>query len=296
MKSLRSSSEQALKYVEKASRIKIADLRDNPGARVAGRVLRASMNQGGHTIGELQRAAKPPLGWIWGDFFRPWHRMFPGDEHFNGDINLRREYPPLSLLELQRLIDLGYLDTSKLIDLSALCGTKKFQCNPSQRQFGVQLTDEGAGLFKSKVNLEVQWASVSAIAAIEKAGGKIRTAYYDLESLRAACDPKAWFLSGKPVPPRKAPPHQLVSYYLLLLFRYLAEPTKIAESEQRLAELVGYERSAESGDLEEKARDQVFLGIPSGSLVSLADRKVFYPTTATVEEYYKQQLIADHSR
>ncbi|KAK0425758.1 hypothetical protein QR680_009366 [Steinernema hermaphroditum] len=297
MKSIRSSSEQALKYVEKASRIKISDLRDNPGARVAGRVLKSTMNQAGHTIGELQRAAKPPLGWIWGDFFRPWHRMFPGDDHFNGDINLRREYPPISLLELQRLIDLDYLDTSKLIDLSALCSTKQFKCEPSQRQFGVQLTDEGAGIFKSKVNLEVQWASATAIAAIEKAGGRIRTAYYDLESLRAASDPKTWFQSGQPVPMRKAPPQQLVSYYRNPANRgYLAEPSAIAESEERLAELMGYERHTRTTEFEEKARDQVFLGIPPGSLVSLADRKVFYPTTPAVEEYYKQQLISDHPR
>ncbi|TKR94031.1 hypothetical protein L596_008377 [Steinernema carpocapsae] len=275
MKSLRSSSEQALKYVEKASRIRMQDLRDNPGARVQGRVLRSSMNQAGHTIGELERAAKPPLGWIWGDFFRPWHRMFPGDKHFNGDINLRREYPPISLLELQRLIDLGYLDTSCLIDLSALCNTKKFHCNPSQRQFGVQLTDEGADIFKSRINLEVQWASATAIAAIEKAGGRVRTAYYDLQSLRAAVDPKKWFLSGQPIPARKAPPQQLVSYYRNAANRgYLAEPTAIAESEQRLAELVGYERNfTATEEFEEKTHDQVFLGIPSGPWLALLTRK-----------------------
>lgn len=43
-------------------------------------------NQAGHTIGELQHAAKPPLGWIWGNFYQPWQRLFPGEEHFNGDI------------------------------------------------------------------------------------------------------------------------------------------------------------------------------------------------------------------
>lgn len=59
----------------------------------------------------------------------------------------------------------------------------------------------------------MQWASQTAIAAVEKAGGRIRTAYYDLESLKAAVDPEKWFQSGKPVPPRKQPPHSLMHYY-----------------------------------------------------------------------------------
>lgn len=99
-------------------------------------------NQAGHTIGQLERAAKPPIGWIWGDFFRPWHRMFPGEKHFNGDINLRREYTPVSLLELQRLIDLDWLDTSRLIDVTQLCSTYLIRVRPEWRQFGIHLTDE----------------------------------------------------------------------------------------------------------------------------------------------------------
>uniref|UniRef100_A0AC34RAI2 Uncharacterized protein n=1 Tax=Panagrolaimus sp. JU765 TaxID=591449 RepID=A0AC34RAI2_9BILA len=141
-KAVKSATERALGYVEKTSRIKLQDLRDNPGARTAGRLLRGNHNQLGHTVGELQRAAKPPLGWVWGDFFRPWHRMFPGEKSFNGDINLRREYVPLSLLELQRMIDLGWLETNKLIDVSMLCNTKLVKCNPQWRQFGIHLTDE----------------------------------------------------------------------------------------------------------------------------------------------------------
>lgn len=51
------------------------------------RQIKSSLhNQAGHTIGELQHAAKPPLGWIWGNFYQPWERLFPGEEHFNGDI------------------------------------------------------------------------------------------------------------------------------------------------------------------------------------------------------------------
>uniref|UniRef100_A0A914EN10 Large ribosomal subunit protein uL15m n=1 Tax=Acrobeloides nanus TaxID=290746 RepID=A0A914EN10_9BILA len=301
-KNLKSVSEKALQYVEKASRIRLQDLRDNPGARVSGRQVKKWHNQAGHTIGQLQRAAKPPLGWIWGDWFKPWQRVFPGEEHFNGDINLRREYIPISLLELQRMIDLRRLDTSRLIDIAGLCGTKLFAFRPEQRQFGIHLTGEGAEIFAAKINLEVQWADQTTIAAVERAGGRIRTAYYDLESLRAAVDPEKWFRSGKPIPPRKYPPHTLMPYYIDPNNRgYLAKPEDIAKSEQRLAEIVGYQRQVDPSDEENWQREQknpkqVFLGLEPGSIVSLEDRKVFVPTHPVLTEYYNGEPLADHLR
>jgi hypothetical protein len=103
---VKSATEKALEYVEVAPRLRIDDLCDNPGARTMvsftidvariyshyllfkGRQVKNSHNQSGHTIGELQRTAKPPLGWVWGDFYKPWQRIFPGDKRFNGDIKL----------------------------------------------------------------------------------------------------------------------------------------------------------------------------------------------------------------
>jgi hypothetical protein len=46
------------------------------------------------------------------------------------------------MIELQRLIDLGWLNPNNPIDLAALCNTKRYKCEPILRQFGVQLTDE----------------------------------------------------------------------------------------------------------------------------------------------------------
>uniref|UniRef100_A0A0N4ZU88 Large ribosomal subunit protein uL15m n=1 Tax=Parastrongyloides trichosuri TaxID=131310 RepID=A0A0N4ZU88_PARTI len=292
---VKNATERALKYVTSASRIKLQDLRDNPGARVTGRQLKKGHNQHGHTIGELQHAAKPPLGWVWGDFFRPWHRMFPGEKHFNGDINLRKEYMPLALIELQRLIDLNWIDTNKLIDITTLCNTKQFRCDPTQRQFGVQLNNEGGEAFAAKINLEVQWASEYTIAMVEKNGGTIRTAYYDLNSLECATDPKKWFLSGKPIPPRKAPPKSLITYYTDPKNRgYLADPSEIEKCKRELAKKYGYELPVESDIKPEmKKPTEVFLGIESGSIVSLVDKKIFVPTHPTLKKYYTDEYLAD---
>ena len=54
--------------------------------------------------------------------------------------------------------------------------------------------------------MEVQYASESAIAAVEKAGGSILTRYYDLYSVDIKRDPEKFFLSGLPLPKCKIPP------------------------------------------------------------------------------------------
>jgi len=46
------------------------------------------------------------------------------------------------------------------------------------------------------VNIEVQWASEPVIAAIERNGGVITTAYYDVHSLYAMCDTEQFFNRG----------------------------------------------------------------------------------------------------
>lgn len=53
-----------------------------------------------------------------------------------------RQYLPISLRTLQRLIDLRRINPEKPIDLPVLCNTKLFSIQPDQRQFGLQLIDE----------------------------------------------------------------------------------------------------------------------------------------------------------
>ncbi|VDP03147.1 unnamed protein product [Heligmosomoides polygyrus] len=289
-----SSAERALQIVEKSSKVRIQDLRDNIGARTAGRQVKKHANQAGHTRGALQHAAKPPLGWIWGNFFQPWQRLFPGEKYFNADINIRREYVPLSLVELSRLIDLGWVDPSKPIDVAALCATRKFRIQPKLRQCGFDLTAEGADDFTHKIDIEVQYASQSAISAIERVGGRIRVSYYDPDSLQAAVDPRTWFRSGVPVPARKAPPPSLLEYYTNASNRgYLAESDELVDARRRLALVMGYELPKDETRLGEKAPTQVFHGIPPGAVVSLADKKVFLPTNPIVRDYYMTKFVSD---
>ena len=57
-------------------------------------------------------------------------------------FSVRRQYPPITLHQLQRLIDLGRLDTTQPIDLTSLCNTKITSMNLNMRHYGVNLTDE----------------------------------------------------------------------------------------------------------------------------------------------------------
>lgn len=95
------------------------------------------------------------------------------------------------------LIDLNRVDSSQPIDLVSIINTGLYKLFPDQHHFGVNLTDEGADIFNAKINIEVQWASELVIAAIEKHGGTITTAYYDMHSLQAMLNTKKFFERGK---------------------------------------------------------------------------------------------------
>lgn len=99
-------------------------------------------------------------------------------------------------MQLQTFIDTNRIDTTKPIDLVSISNTGLYNLQPDKHQFGVNLTDEGADIFNAKINIEVQWASELVIAAIERAGGVITTAYYDIHSLQAMTNTKQFFSRG----------------------------------------------------------------------------------------------------
>jgi len=57
-------------------------------------------------------------------------------------FSLKRQYPPVSLLKLQTLIDTNRLDPEEPIDIIALSNTKICVFTPFKRHFGFNLTDE----------------------------------------------------------------------------------------------------------------------------------------------------------
>lgn len=103
-KAVTSVTEKALKMLGSMPRVAPKTLRDNPGAKTTvlknlhltwisyhnlifkGRQVGSAHNKAGKGHKELQNAAKPPLGWIFGDWYKPWHRSFKKERHYNKDV------------------------------------------------------------------------------------------------------------------------------------------------------------------------------------------------------------------
>ncbi len=79
----------------------------------------------------------------------------------------RKEYAELSLGHLQAMIDAKRLDAKKAITEDILVEAKVIR----RKQDGVKLLNTGA--LKDKVDLQISKATKSAIATVEKAGGKV---------------------------------------------------------------------------------------------------------------------------
>lgn len=218
---------------------------------------------------------------------------------FNIRYRSKRQYPPLSLKTLQLMIDTGRLDASKPIDLAAIANTKVFPIEPSFHHFGVNLTDEGADNFASKVNIEVQWANEQSIAAIERNGGVITTAYYDISCVTALTNAQKWFNEGKPIPRRLHPPADCIRFYSGAENRgYLADPRLVAEDRMKLAQKYGYEVSEISEDYLKETKDpkQTFYGLEPGWIIDLKDKVIFKPTKdSELYKFYTRSAPKDES-
>lgn len=200
----------------------------------------------------------------------------------------------MSMSTLQLLIDTNRVDTSKPIDLVALLNTGLYHLQPDQKQFGVNLTDDGADAFKAKINIEVQWASELVIAAVERCGGTITTAYYDQHSLQAMLNAKKFFERGVPIPKRMVPPPDAIEYYADATKRgYLADPEKISQERLVLAQKYGYTlpKIEEDGDYamlsERKDPRQIFYGLHPGWVVNLREKVILKPQDEELLEYYR---------
>lgn len=204
-------------------------------------------------------------------------------------ISLRRQYPPITLLQLQKFIDTDRIDVNQPIDLTSFCNTGLYAIRPDSHEFGVQLLDDGAQNFKAKINIEVQYASELAISIIERNGGVITTAYYDQHSLWAVNNPKKWFEKGVPIPKRMLPPQDAIDYYTDPKNRgYLADLKQVSKERLVLAQKYGYELPKIENDVnytmlsQRKDPRQIFYGLHPGWVISVADQTIIKPKEVVV--------------
>ncbi len=150
--------------------MKLNQLSDNPGARKAPKRVGRGIGSGlgktsgrGHK-GQKSRSGAANKGFEGGQM--PIHRRLPK----RGFTNIfAKRYVAVNLGRLQQAIDAGKLDAKAPIDAGALkaAGVVK------NARDGVRLLAKGD--LKAKVNVTVAGASKAAVAAVEKAGGKVTT-------------------------------------------------------------------------------------------------------------------------
>lgn len=179
------------------------------------------------------------------------------------------------------------------MDVTQLIGTGLYSIKPDEKEFGVQLTDEGVDLFKSKLNIEVQWATEAVIAAVERNGGTITTAYYDPFSLMCMKNPEQFFKRGTAIPKRMLPPPDAIEYYSDPKFRgYLADPELVSQERLVLAQKYGYELPKIEEDptydmlVERKDPRQIFYGLDPGWVVNLRDKLILIPKDEELARFY----------
>ncbi|XP_032875627.1 39S ribosomal protein L15, mitochondrial [Amblyraja radiata] len=287
-----------LDLLRRLPRVSLANLRPNPGAKKKekrrGRGMHGGKKSGRGHKGQTQRGNRPRLGFEGGQ--TPFYIVIP-KYGYNQGHSYRRQYQPLSLNRLQYLIDLGRVDPCEPIDLTQLVNARGITIQPLKRDYGIQLVEEGADNFAAKINIEVQWASELAIAAIERNGGTIITGFYDPRSLDVLCKPVPFFLRGQPIPKRMLPPEELVPYYMDAQNRgYLADPAKVQKERLILAKKYGYILPDISKDVMysmltmRKDPLQIFFGLAPGWVVNLPEKKILKPSDEELCRYYRDEL------
>lgn len=283
----------ALSMLRTLPRLSLYNIRDNPGARKPperGRGQHGGNKHGAGNKGSGQRQNFMRTGYETGN--NPFYLRFSYEPYYRGH-HLRREYPPLSLHKLQMFIDTNRVDPSKPIDLVSLVNTGLYDFKVEHKHAGVHLTDEGADIFQAKINIEVQWASEPVIAAIERNGGTITTAYYDTHSLFALVDVDKFFSRGEPIPRRLLPPTDCLEYYSSAATRgYLANPEAISQERLILSQKYGYKLPKIEDDskyemlVQRKDPRQLFYGLEPGWVISLKDKAILKPKAEYLKEFY----------
>ena len=148
--------------------MRLNELRDNDGAvRERTRVGRGIGSGKGKTGGRGQKGQKSRSGVAIKGFEggqMPLHRRLP-KRGFNNIF--RKHYNAVNIGRLQAAIDAGKLDTKETITLDVLRNAGVI----TRPRDGVRLLAKGE--LSAKLTIEVDRASKAAVAAVEKAGGKV---------------------------------------------------------------------------------------------------------------------------
>ena len=149
--------------------MKLNEIRDNPGAHYrAKRVGRGIGSGKGKTAarggkGQTARSGVAINGFEGGQ--TPLHRRLP-KRGFNNKM-FRKDYRHVNLGRLQEALDRGRLKAEATIDAAVLVAAGVLR----RKGDGVRLLAKGE--LKAALTIEVAGASKAAVAAVEKAGGKV---------------------------------------------------------------------------------------------------------------------------
>jgi len=281
--------EKTLQFLREVPRLSQNTIASTPGYRITRKRGRGQYGKE-HNWGSSarQKLYFGPLGYEAGS--TPIQRKTAFERSYNYGVHAVRQFRPVSLEQLQLAVDTDRLDTTRPLDMAALCGTGVFHVDPEKNQFGFHLTSQGMDTFEACVNIEVQWADEQVIAAVERNGGKITTAYYDLHSVIALSSPLKFFKRGTPIPRRLTPPGNLLSYYVNPANRgYLADPALVQKERELLAQKYGYtlpDTMDQKLFQPQKDPRQIFYGLEPGWLISVQDKTIYKPCQPDLNTVY----------
>ena len=149
--------------------MELNNLNDNNGAKRPRKRLGRGTGSGlGKTSGRGHKGQKSRSGSTINGFEggqMPIHRRLPkrGFKKYN-----RKIYKIINLGDLQKLIDIGKIDASKLLDTPAILASGLI----SSQNDGIRLLARGK--ITSKIEIQVTGASTAAIENVKKAGGNVK--------------------------------------------------------------------------------------------------------------------------
>jgi large subunit ribosomal protein L15 len=163
------------------TRMKLNELRDNPGARPKSKRLGRGIGSGkGKTSGKGVKGQKARTGVSLNGFEggqMPLFRRLPKRGFFN---LFRKEYSPVNVGTLEAAIAAGRLDAGQPISEDTLRAAGLVRGRPD----GVRLLANGE--ISHAITITVSGASAAAIEAVRKAGGSVTTTVAKAEPAAAA--------------------------------------------------------------------------------------------------------------